>query len=312
MTVKEIFDLRKQGRIEEAYEAIRPMYAVHKGKYTTLCMFWTASDILKKRVQEGRLDEAEKIFKALLRILSNIEDKDGRALSSILHEAVTLDREIKTFSMLDFVGQLQVERLSEKDWEIITAPAVDGTPSHPIPSVAQQLLSCAFHEIQEEPTVGNALKAMPLLQEAMRRYPRNKNCQRYMAVVYRIMGEREKAAAIYQQLLKRHHDSYLYAELAELTDDIGQKAALFSQAIRNQRQEKFRTGYHLELARLLIDCDKPKAAYELQKCIATRKALGFGVTREMQLMLQQLSGVQPVTDAAQQEFYKKMIEKYIH
>lgn len=39
MTVKEIFELRKQGRIEEAYEAIRPMYAAHRGRYTTLCMF---------------------------------------------------------------------------------------------------------------------------------------------------------------------------------------------------------------------------------------------------------------------------------
>ena len=203
MTVKEVFDLRKQGRIEEAYEAIRPMYAVHKGKYTTLCMFWTASDILKKRVKEGRLDEAEKIFEALLRILANIEDKDGRALSSILYEAVTLDREIKAFSMLDFVARLRVERLSEKDWETITAPVVAGTLGHPIPSVAQQLLTCAFHEIQEEPTVDNALKAMPLLQEARRRYPHNKNCLRYMAVVYRIMGESKKAAGIYQQLLGR-------------------------------------------------------------------------------------------------------------
>ena len=34
MTVKEIFDLRKQGRIEEAYEAILPMYAVHQAELT--------------------------------------------------------------------------------------------------------------------------------------------------------------------------------------------------------------------------------------------------------------------------------------
>jgi tetratricopeptide (TPR) repeat protein len=310
MTVKEVFDLRKQGRIEEAYEAIRPMYAVHQGKYTTLCMFWTASDILKKRIKEQRLDEGEKIFKALLRILPNIEDKDGRALSSILYEAVTLDKEIKDFSMLDFVSQLKVERLSDEDWKTITAPAVDGTPSHPIPSVAQQLLTCAFHEIQENPTVENALKAMPLLQEAMRRYPRNKNSQRHMAVVYRIMGEKEKAIDIYQQLLKRNRESYLYAELAELTDNPGKKAALFCQAIQNQRQEKFRTGYRLELARLLLDRDKPKAAYELQKCIATRKVQGFGVTKEMQQMLQLLTGVQPITDVEQQAFYKKMVEKY--
>lgn len=310
MTVKEVFELRKQGKIEEAYEAIRPMYAVHQGKYTTLCMFWTASDILKKRILEQRLDEAEKIFKALLRVLPNIEDKDGRALSSILYEAVTLDKEIRDFSMLDFVSQLNVEQLSDEDWKTITAPAVDGTPSHPIPSVAQQLLTCAFHEIQEDPTVDNALKAMPLLQEAMRRYPRNKNCQRYMAVVYRIMGEKDKAIDIYQQLLKHNCDSYLYAELAELTDDPGKKAALFCQAIQNQRQEKFRSGYRLELSRLLIDRDKSRAAYELLKCIASRKTQGFGITKEIQQMIQQLSGVQPVTDADQQEFYKKMVEKY--
>jgi len=311
MTVKEIFDLRKQGKIEEAYEAIRPMYAVHQGKYTTLCMFWTASDILKKRIKEQRFDEAEKIFKALLRVLPNIEDKDGKARSSILYEAVTLDKEIKAFSMLDFLSQLQVEQLSDEDWKTITAPAVSGTPSHPIPSVAQQLLTCAFHEIQEDPTADNALKAMPLLQEAMHRYPRNKNCQRYMEVVYRIMGETEKAASIYKQLLKYNRDSYLYAELAELTDDPGQKAALYCRAIQNQRQEKFRTGYRLELARLLLDRDKPRAAHELQKCIDTRKTLGFGITREMQQMLQRLSGVQPATDADQQAFYKKMAEKFL-
>lgn len=326
MTVKEIFDLRKQGKIEEAYEAIRPMYAVHQGKYTTLCMFWTASDILKKRLKEQRFDEAEKIFKALLRVLPNIEDrsaqsdaysskaslkKDGKARSSILYEAVTLDKEIKSFCMLDFLSQLQVEQLTDEDWKTITTPAVAGTPSHPIPSVAQQLLTCAFHEIQEDPTADNALKAMPLLQEAMRRYPHNKNCQRYMAVVYRIMGETEKAVSIYRQLLKHNRDSYLYAELAELTDDAGQKAALYCRAIQNQRQEKFRTGYRLELARLLLDRDKSKAAYELQKCIDTRKTLGFGVTREMQQMLQQLSGIQPATDADQQTFYKKMTEKYL-
>ena len=201
MTVKEIFDLRKQGKIEEAYEAIRPMYAVHKGKYTTLCMFWTASDILKKRIKEQRFDEAEKIFKALLRVLPNIEDKDGKARSSILYEAVSLDKVIQSFCILDFLSQLQVEQLSDEDWKTFTSPAVAGTPSHPIPSVAQQLLTCAFHEIQEDPTADNALKAMPLLHEAIRRNPRNKNCQRYMAVVYRIMGEKEKAANIYQQLL---------------------------------------------------------------------------------------------------------------
>ena len=74
MTVKEIFDLRKQGKIEEAYEAIRPLYREHKGQFTTLCMFWTASDVFKLRLEQGRVEEAEKIYKAMLRIQSSVDD----------------------------------------------------------------------------------------------------------------------------------------------------------------------------------------------------------------------------------------------
>ena len=73
MTVKEVFDLRKQGRIEEAYDAIRPMYAAHKGRYTTLCMFWTAADVFKLRLEQGRIEEAEKILEALKRMLPRVE-----------------------------------------------------------------------------------------------------------------------------------------------------------------------------------------------------------------------------------------------
>lgn len=74
MTVKDIFALRKQGRIEEAYEAIRPIYREHKGRFTTLCMFWTASDVLKLRLEQKRVEEAEKIYEALKRMLPRIEE----------------------------------------------------------------------------------------------------------------------------------------------------------------------------------------------------------------------------------------------
>jgi len=55
------------------------MYAVHKGKYTTLCMFWTARDIFVKRLYDGHIEEATKIYQALQRVLPNLEDTDGRA-----------------------------------------------------------------------------------------------------------------------------------------------------------------------------------------------------------------------------------------
>ena len=77
MTVQEIFELRRQGRVEEAYEAIRPMYAVHKGYYTSLCMYLCARDVFNIRLYEGRTDEARKIYEALKRLAPSIQDKDG-------------------------------------------------------------------------------------------------------------------------------------------------------------------------------------------------------------------------------------------
>ena len=78
MTVKEIFDLRKQGKIEEAYEAIRPMYRVHKGHYTSLCMYLCARDVFNIRLAEGCIDEASKIYQALQRLVPFTDDPDGR------------------------------------------------------------------------------------------------------------------------------------------------------------------------------------------------------------------------------------------
>ena len=87
MTVKDIFDLRRQGRIEEAYEAIRPLYREHKGKFTTLCMFWTASDVFKLRLKQGRVEEAEKIYRAMQRLLPSIEDDERHSAARFMHYA---------------------------------------------------------------------------------------------------------------------------------------------------------------------------------------------------------------------------------
>lgn len=79
MTAKDIFELRKQGRKAEAYEAARALYASDKSPYASLAMFWTAVDMLRLQVNEGHLDDAEKIFLALERLLPTVPDKDGRA-----------------------------------------------------------------------------------------------------------------------------------------------------------------------------------------------------------------------------------------
>lgn len=93
-------------------------------------------------------------------------------------------------------------------------------------------------------------------------------------------------------MLRRHHDSYLYAELAELTAEPGPRAALLCRAIQSQRQEKF--------------C----AAYEVQRCLAVREGEGLRPGRELWQLRQQLADARPVGDADQRDFYRRMVEKY--
>lgn len=110
MTVKDVFDLRRQGRIEEAYEAIRPMYAVHKGRYTTLCMFWTAADVFKLRLDQDRTEEAGKILEALRRMHPRVEEITKQ-----------LDSEWPTVNTVD----KPAENRKPLPWEKCTAKTAD-------------------------------------------------------------------------------------------------------------------------------------------------------------------------------------------
>lgn len=71
MTTNDILELRKAGKVEDAYEAARKLYATIKDYESSSVMFLTATDILKRRVDEGRNDEANRIFLALKRLISN-------------------------------------------------------------------------------------------------------------------------------------------------------------------------------------------------------------------------------------------------
>ena len=99
MTVKDVFELRRQGRVEEAYKAILPMYKVHHGKYTSLAMFWCAVDmmnlLLGKAVDQSEeslsaLAEAEKIYKSLQRLSPKIYDESGACAKAVENLGVAL------------------------------------------------------------------------------------------------------------------------------------------------------------------------------------------------------------------------------
>ena len=83
MTVEEVLELRRQGRTEEAYEAMRLLYAADKGASATAGMFWAALDMLQLKAREQQFGEARKIYLALERVLARMDDDDGLARNAL-------------------------------------------------------------------------------------------------------------------------------------------------------------------------------------------------------------------------------------
>ena len=310
MTVKDVFELRKQGRVEEAYETIRPMYAVHQGHYTTICMFWCASDVLRLRIEQGRMDEALKIFQALVRLYPNMDDMKGRlGHLTLLNHALSLsDKWPEQFSVIDFMENGGLESLDAEDWkpaQVVPTPEeiAQGKKPHPLPSTAARLVSAVHRELEDNPTPEQALRCVPLLQEALRHSRSNMHFLRLMALIYQITGETQKAVDIYRELLRRPHpQSYLYSELAALATRSENKLPLLAKALLTQREERFRTKLHIQLAGLLAAQHPALAAYNLHESIRIRQAGGFHLSAQQQQLAQQLQAVQPCSpyDARQQ------------
>lgn len=304
MEVKDIFELRKQGKIEEAYAAIRPMYAEHKGHYTTLGMFWVGVDVMFLRFKDRKLEEAYKIFRSLLRIYPSIDDKDKAGQRAILRAALLVADYHPGFLLLDFMLSWDIRKLTEEDWQ------VKRVNDHLVPALAMRIMSRIFKEVEAKGDIDTALKATPLLAEALKHAPLNMNYQRYKAIIYRIMGEKEEAIKIYKGLLQKHRQAYLYQELSELIDNEKLKLALLLRALIAQRDDKFKQKLRFKIASGLFRYDKSRAKYELEHCVATRKRMGYAITFEMQNLLATLEEEQAVSDIDQKSFYKR-VERFV-
>lgn len=83
--------MRKSGCVEEAYDAIRKLYATDKSQAVKSVLFWTAYDMISQYMAGGYKDEAELIYKALLRLHSDMTDTDRRAAAALTRASVRFD-----------------------------------------------------------------------------------------------------------------------------------------------------------------------------------------------------------------------------
>ena len=302
MTVKEDFELRKQGRVEEAYQTIVPMYKVHHGHYTTICMFWCGADMAKLHLERKQPQQAARIMASLQRLYPSLEDKDRSAHQALLNLAIELAKtETEHFSFVQFMDWWGTDNLTDDDWK------AGESNVHPLPARGQKIATLLFHEARRSDSDETKKQVLSFIETALQHLPRNRNLQRAKAMLLAQTGDKQQAIEIYRRLVRYGKEAYIFSELAELTDDNVEQIALTVRAVQLQRSEAFRHKDRLRLALLLADKRPQYARYELDQVIAQRQRAGQHNNRQINTLLRQLQTVTPATYHEQQEFYNKAV-----
>lgn len=302
MTVKEVFELRKQGRVEEAYQAIVPMYKVHHGHYTTICMFWCGADMAKLHLELKQPQEAARIMASLQRLYPSLDDKDRSAHQTLLNLAIELAKtETDEFSFSQFMDWWGTDNLTDDDWK------AGESNGHPLPARGQKIATLLFHEARRTDSEETKKKVLSFIEKALQHLPRNRNLQRAKALLLAETGDKQQAINEYRRLARYGKEAYIFSELAELTDDKIEQIALTIRAVQLQRSEAFRQKDRLRLALLLAEKRPQYALYELDQVIAQRQRAGQHNNLQINTLLRLLQTVTPATYHEQQEFYDKAV-----
>lgn len=306
MEVRDIFELRKEGRFEEAYKAIMQIYAFHQGPHTNLCMFWCTNDLFKLRMKEKKTDEARRLLYQLTQLYPHIEDRLLMGNRAIVNASLTLDKHIDNFNLIYFMPYFK--RMTDADWQPYVAQG------HPVPSLGQQVVNHLLKNLPER-DAKYIESIADIFHTALQKSPYYKENLRHLAQMHALVGKTDEAIATYKRLLHRHQDSYLYAELAKMISNTNDKIALYCMAINQQRKEEFRAKYHLELAVLMQDTLPARAAYELQCYFSIRQRHQQRISAFANRLQEKLRHVQPVNDEDERLLYyraKAVVNKLIN
>lgn len=257
--------------------------------------FWNSYEQFKREMKAGDTNAARHTLYRMTQLYPHITDNDLMGNKAIIHCALALDRIIVNFNLAYFVPYAM--RLADSDWE------GERRAGRIVPSLGQRITNRLMSNLRERPD--NYIKAiMPFFRKALQINPSNKDNLRHLAQLYARVALKSQAVKLYKRLLQRYHDSYLYAELADLLPTPQEKIALLTQAIVHQPKEAYRVGYRYRLAQLLQMPEPRRAAYEIRKRIATRTKAGEPIAGDVDRIARLLQDFEPVTEKEQQAFYE--------
>jgi tetratricopeptide (TPR) repeat protein len=297
MTFQEINNLRKQGKLEEAYRLAREaLQNAPDDLWLNRAMGWVLYDLIKRELQTVSDDEEDGIgadsassnlnFGRIQRYFAEYQrlqlPSDDTWIRSQMLRLAAKAQKAGWQGFLEFVEWWGLEHLTENDWQPYHTD--DGRE---LPSLALS----AFYGL------GRALKSLDRqdsrvgwiyewLQEAQRRYPNDQWLVRSSALALAKLGRLDEAREAMRQVLRKNsREWWRWKDMAELLETSNPEQAImcYYRACALERDKTKLVGVYVRLAQLLAQQSRfAEAAWCAKTARDTRESKGWKIPQELQ------------------------------
>lgn len=229
--------------------------------------------------------------------------------SLILGEAVKVEKNTPLqFRIRDFVRLWGLENLRTEDWEQFTSDT-----GNTLPSLVEKLIGVYAKELKTD-HVEAPQDFIQLVDKALEKFPGNQNLPLHKAVILISQGKSDQAMAYYKKMILQSPSKFfLWAQAADLVEEIDTKIGLLCKALTCDVKDEFIGNVRLTLAKLLIRQGlQANAKYELDKYLQTYQNNGWNIKYEIRNLYNQLSSVEAADNNAIYSKFAVKAEEFIY
>lgn len=300
MTFQEINNLRKQGKLEEAYRLAREaLQNAPDDLWLNRAMGWVIYDLIKRELQTVSDDDEDgadaestlsnvnfgriqRYFAEYQRLQLPISDT---MIRSQMLRLATKAQKVGWRGFLEFVEWWGLEHLTEDDWQ--PNRMEDGRE---LPSLALSVLYGLGRTLKSlDPRDSRIGWIYERLQQGLSRYPSDQWLTRSSAVALAKLGRLDEAREAMRQVLRKNpREWWRWKDMAELleTDAPDQAIMCYYRACALERDKTKLVGVYVRLAQLLAQYSRfAEAAWCAKIARDTRESRGWKIPQELHELL---------------------------
>ena len=300
VTFQEINNLRKQGKLGEAYRLAREaLQNAPDDLWLNRAMGWVLYDLIKRELQTVSDDEEDGIggdsassdlnFERIQRYFAEYQrlqlPLDDAMIRSQMLRLAAKAQKAGWRGFLEFVEWWGLEHLSEQDWQ-----PQQMQNGRELPSLAQSVLYGLGRTLKSlDPHDSRIGWIYEWLQEGQRRYPNDQWLMRSSALALAKLGRLDEAREAMRQVLRRNpREWWRWKDMAEMLEDDEPDQAImcYYRACALERDKTKLVGVYVRLAQLLAQQSRfAEAAWCAKIARDTRESKGWKIPQELHELL---------------------------